>query len=770
MTERTDRNADASLKKLRKIYIKLKGMPKDIHPSGDELHFARNSISSFLKALDTPSTTLHELSILGISEAFRIAPQALSPLESHRIFESLLRVVPLRSVPLSSLVQSGLPSQLQDSTLILQFITAYPSLPYNRHSMADIIAAFIDSSSDKQRLINSVFSTKDILLIRKVSTTAGTKLLDDSNYLFYYMNWLGTDAYSGHKVPFRHITLEGLMNSCKLSKLLCLTKISEYIRRSIMLATRDVFVAYAQNENARLRLETIPAVTNNTSVNKTAIVLKELICSDEAVRSLYTLLLDDPEECVRQRAASLADWDLLSNILTDKPEIEELHQVFLERVLDRSGKVRETAYKVIEDGIVRNKECHLFSDEQNSSQNSLALLRESLLFLCKGCLTEAKPECQSLLKKHCPSLEFLYETRKLPGVVEFIKTIEIDDSMYISMQNKPCEFINFFLFNCTTGTMDASKVEELLQKGCCQAIKHITGPEAHLNSLFLLLKHSEELEVVERAAKLIADFMRENCIYHEQENLLDNTNKIVQPESIAAGEHINMGDKAALSTADLISKLSEPEKMAEWPAYLFFIASHLPNEYDCQLDPRVFEMHTYPVLYFLSRKAPNDPRFINSLTQASISDDQRAALILSAGCLEKYVDLLLRMNPTITALESLISTKTLAAAQMYFLFTGRVQIQSPGFFLSCIKLLAQASPHKKIALILKRYMSALPSETYDVFYTLATNLRAYRLSGPEGSGTDSLLESILERVVTIRPGKLVNFPYDLESAGFVPKS
>ena len=199
----------------------------------------------------------------------------------------------------------------------------------------------------------------------------------------------------------------------------------------------------------------------------------------------------------------------------------------------------------------------------------------------------------------------------------------------------------------------------------------------------------------------------------------------------------------------------------------YFIKAHTTDEFT-DIDG-LFGIRTYPVLYYLSYKMHNDLRLIDDINTANISDEQKVSLILRTASLDNlhlFAYTLVNLNLDNNTLKSLVEKHSMIASLIYFCCTGMVSISNTTFYLYSVKLLAYSGLIVKAKKVLRKYMNAVTSDTFNIFYTIACSLNNYVCEDEADSAVNKNLEIIAKEIVGMRAGKIVNYECDFHTVGF----
>ena len=714
MSERKKIKVQKGTEECKKLLEMLKSINKkteDDDNSGEKIDI-QQAVSFVMENLKSKET--RGISIQILAELCRIAFKDVEiKLKQQRTlefcFNTLLEILKTEIIDLSIFISSGLPSLMNDEDILYKYLEFYPKSQMNRTVIIDILAMFIESSSQKNMIIDDVLSKyqkyKD--LVPRIAKLIDFDKLQEDIYIDLFLNCNYVREFVELKV------VKGKKRYLYVEKLVDVNldfALENYIR------DRDVKI--------RLLLVKMMVLSLDKYINEPC----------------FNLLLNDSDENVRSTLINSLNWQLGLDLVAD-------------RVLDKSSKVRFATFELYKKGLLFVKAFpkHNIFDEDSHNQNVFngklnfgneitASLKEQnehiLLFnlffekICLGCLTGFSTEYIQVLQGSSFSLDYLNEHENTPGIHIFLesKTINDIDSIKIHLQS----FALKYMFK---GFLKHNQILNCISADIFECVKFIPDPNAYYSELLEKAVSITDLASVE----MIAEFLRPVL----------NTKNLIYPvrhvEKFCESTLVNESD---LFANEILT--ANPDSF-ETPN-LYFLNAHTKTSE--LFNEQQISNTSYPALYFQVYKLRKDPRVVKNIQASQLSIESKIKLLLylnNPDIIEQFSENLIGHGLN-RSLETLIlEKKNLTSSLIYFLCTGLVSISNSSFFVRCIKCCLKAKNEGKVHSIFKNYIKAVPQKAFDNFYSIC-----YILKGCSVKNLPS--EIILKsenNIDSILPGKTV---------------
>lgn len=681
MSERKKKKLEKDLRCVKELLETLRDMEKDggvRYEAADFVSEAKVCLENLKDRETRPYAVLAISRICNIIKPYlSISPAILSEDDLDFIFESALKCIVEDRVDISEFASEAIFARFKNTQVILKFFEAYTKIAFNRETLKQILAMFIETNSkDREMLVDMVLKkyTSYLDFVPRIIKHVDVEKLDEDLYVKLYCDCQF----------FRENTEPRVVKSRKRRV---------FIEKAMDTHPEFVLRNYVKDRDQRVR----------------ALLAGKVSFSSEPY---FNILLNDSEDDVRIVLLKRMDYSNVPLAASD-------------RLLDKSARVREELFRIYRELVhqmrVFDSSHNLKMFEHTPEHSTVAggmlgfykevdgasldeMYRKFSTFFSKlseGCLTCFSEEYISEIRKSNFSLEFLSRSEELPGLRAFLKSMKITDFSQI-----PTHLRSFCLEYMFVGTLNDFQIRECIQSNIYEALRFITDIYQHYDLLVEKALTLTDLGSVE----IIVEFIKEALCHKPLITL-----KRDGPERDTLRDTI-VDDSCTLNYVD------------ELTANEIFINSHTKasSKFVEAMATKMGFAVDYPYLYFFVYKCRFSPDTTQSILKSKLNVSEKVRLLVYLNlpeALEPFVDLILRYELDYKTQRFILSRRTTTSALIYFLATGHVSISNTSFFIKAIKCCLASTDADKVEHIFKSYVKSVKEHAFNVFYSICWILK-----------------------------------------------
>ncbi|KAM0679933.1 hypothetical protein GINT2_001874 [Glugoides intestinalis] len=696
MTERKRVKQEKSLETAKELLEKLKNTP-----TSEEDQLNECDLKACIESLENKS--IRPLAIASIAEIARIMQQTnfLEYSEVEKMFYALLESINTVKLELTEFLNQRLAARLQSHEIIKKFLTNYPKATCNREALREMLAQFIEYTTDRDALI--MFITRDSSkyndLIPLIIGFIDVSRLEEEQYMKLFCS-----------SPFfrENATLRLVRGKLR----------QRFVAAALEIDRMFVLENYIHDRDKRVR-----------------ILLATKVCIKD--EPFYKMLLCDNEDDVRHALIRRISFEQLQSSPEGEIPLEKGVELIADRLLDKSAKVRLEVFKLYENimhNFKQSGQAQIFLNHQidngklNFTRKSTTdgILLEPLFMhffkkLCEGCLTGLPAEYFSAIDKTGLTLDFLSDNRTLPGLSFYLNARSLSDFNAI-----PSNLQAFCLEYMFKGSLTDFQIKECIKSDVFEVLPFIPDPKQYFDLLLEKALCISNLSAVEDIVQFIKPILVNRPLILKN-SMNDQAHSSLLDTNLIDDSGVFIGEIGLKNT----TKFSIDNEA--------FINAHtrLP---DLFIDQQTGKFD-YPHLYFLVHQRSGDFQTSQSIKDADIPIflkmrllcyldkievlDQFADSILSFMHEKTHKRVLFSDRNELLLHKLLIGKKTFTSTMLYFLCTGLVSLTNQAFFIRAIVICSCTKSNSAVMYIFKKYVRAIDQATFDIFYSLCWSLKNY---------------------------------------------
>ncbi|ELA41869.1 uncharacterized protein VICG_01053 [Vittaforma corneae ATCC 50505] len=696
MTERKKKKLEQDVGSIRELLEALKNMEKESSAKYEAANFV-SEVKTCLENLKDRETRPY--AILAISQIFKLLKSSSNMFSTildddalNFIFESVLKCITEDKADISGFVSELIFIHFKNTQIIWKFFEAYTKTAFNREMLKQILAMFIETSSDREMLVGMVLKKYDSYLdfIPRIIKYVDVEKLDEDLYVKIYCDCQF----------FRENTEPRIVKGRKRRG---------FIENALDLHPEFVLKNYIRDRDHRIRI----------------LLAGKVSFSSEPY---FSILLNDSEDEVRLALLKRMNYFNVPPTVSD-------------RLLDKSARIREELFRMYRELIHQMRiidsshSLKLFEDasdqpaivdgklgfQKEHAELSLDEMYEKFTKffskLSEGCLTCFSEEYISEIRRSGFSLEFLSKNEDVPGLRVFLKTMCITNFNQI-----PAHLRSFCLEYMFAGTLNDAQIRECIQNNVFEVLKYIADPYHYYDLLLEKTLTSTDMGSVEVIVEFIKEMLSFKPLIRSKKNM---------PSNDTLRDTV-VGDSDILNSMDMLTSNE------------IFINSHTKasTEFVEMITAKIGSEVDYSCLYFFVYKCRSDPRTIQSILKSKANVSERIRLLIYLNLPEtlgSFVDLILRCKLDYRTQQFILLRRTTTSALIYFLSTGHVSISNSSFFIKAIKCCLASSSPDKVEYVFKRYVKSVKESAFNVFYSICWILKGYSVTniGDQNKDTDN---------------------------------
>lgn len=681
MSERKALKLEKGMEETRDLLNSLMSISNDGTQSYESLEI-NHKLETCLKNLKDKN--IRPYAVLAISRILQLTASSQETLLAEEeicfFFESALNCIVESKENISQFISNATFCHLKNTELILKFFDAYPRVTFNRETLNETLAMFIDvNPQDREMLVSRVLKKYNAYrdLIPRIIKYIDIEKLEEDLYIGLFCDFQF----------FRENTELRLVKGRRRV---------EFIEKAVELHKDVVFNNYIRDRDKRVRILLAGKVSFS-------------------YEPFFSILLNDSDEDVRHTLLKRMNWHNAPFSVSD-------------RALDKSSKVRTEIFRMYRELLYHMQvsgdfeNCGIFIKKGDNSvleSGKLPFSKEESFpkekihdrfinffsKLCEGCLTGIPQEYIAELENSHFSYSFLYENRFRTGLHIYLNTIQISDLSAIPMHLR-----DFCLeYMACSATLDASQIRKCIEHEVFGVLKLMSDPYLYFDSLLNKALTIDNLRAVETISEFIKPILNmKSRIFQKPPTLMDSN-----------GENESGQFKYETGTSNSFEFLALNE---------VFVNAHtkLTELFMEQQLAKLQEGLSYPYLYFLAYKYPDNPDLIRCITNGNVTVPEKIRLLLylnKPAIVGKFADQLLGHKLNYESQQFLFAKKTTVSALIYFLCTGLVTISNPSFFVMAIKSCLESTNTEKIGHIFEKYVKSVDQPAFNIFYSICWSLK-----------------------------------------------